>query len=270
MGIESILERAEAHLRKEDERDLSNDSTRIGQGVNTSVHLNQHGQILKSRPYQPGSSESPEKQAEKLQGLDRVPQLELKERDVEGPFEYVMVKMDRGLKHQEAVEVYGLGLEEVVSRDLDMLLELKNGVGEGEGIIYEDFKPGNIGYFPDGGGPILRFHWSDLPDRGDLPDWDSVVAKPIDVIDGGWRHGELKSGELARLINVYIDGTPGKNDSVKQEYGVADLYAVSVEEAESAVLNYFGLDSEVTGDSYMDMMRAFENNRDQMEDILSY
>ena len=238
MSFDSVLERAERSQLEEDERILGVEEAKLGEGANTSAHLSPRGYVVKPVSYD-WQSEDPFEQAETARGIDRFPWVEIAERDVDGPFNYALVKMSPSdLSHKEAVEV--LGVEDVVSEDLDMFFDLRQ-----QGVTYSDFKPENIGYF-----------WED----------ESLLAKPIDLIDSyAWsEEQELPYREFSDILDVYIRGTPN-------EEGLVDLYPVSAEKAEEQVMDYLGIESQtVTGDPYKDFFQVFEESQEQLEDVLSY
>ncbi|MBC5792697.1 MAG: hypothetical protein H8Z69_01530 [Nanohaloarchaea archaeon] len=243
MSMDPLLERSEENLLREDERLLQRDDTKVGEGANTSAHRNHYNQIIKSRPYDPESDDAGMNPSEKenlLKQLDRAVWTDVGKREVDAPFEYMLVRMERGIEHAEAVDRYSPNVDQLVAEDLDMFFDMRE-----EGVTYRDFKPDNIGYFP-GDGDCQGF-WSDP----DSYNWETVVARPIDVMDEGLKREEnLSNTEMAKVLDIYIGDVPG-------EEGIVDLYTVSTEDAERAVLNYLGLDGEVTGDPYMDMRRVF-------------
>ncbi|MFT4868199.1 MAG: RNAse (barnase) inhibitor barstar [Candidatus Nanohaloarchaea archaeon] len=240
MSFREIVERAREQQLDEDNGALEDNESKIGEGANTSAHISSRGYVVKPVAYEPDSdSENPFEQAEVVEDIDRFPWVEVDERDVDGPFNYALVKMSRNdLTHSEAVESFHMS--DVITEDLDMFFDLRE-----DGFTYNDFKPDNIGYFWESGEP---------------------KARPIDVIDShAWEQEEdLLYRRFSDILDVYIRGTP-------KEDGLVDLYPTSVPEAEEHVMEYLGMDTEnITGDPYKDLFQAMEESQGELEDVLAY
>lgn len=238
MSFDEVVERAEEKQLEEDNRVLDDENSKLGEGANTSAHVSSRGYVVKPVTYD-WQSENPFEQAERARSVSRFPWIEVDERDAEGPFQYAMVKISKSdLTHEEAVET--CHISDIVTEDLDMFFDLRE-----DDITYGDFKPENIGYF-----------WEE----------DSLVAKPIDVIDRhAWQQEEeLLYRRFSDIMDVYIRGTPNED-------GLADIYSVSIPEAEKHVMDYLGLETtNITGDPYKDLFQVLEDSQDSLEDVLTY
>lgn len=232
----NIVERAKENQLNEDNSALDDDESKIGEGANTSAHISPRGYVVKPIAYDL-NSEDPFELAEEIQDVSRFPWVEMDERDVEGPFNYALVKISKSdLTHAEAVDSFHLS--DVINEDLNMFFDLRE-----DGFTYRDFKPNNIGYF-----------WEN----------ENPVAKPIDVIDShAWeKEEELLYRRFSDILDVYIRGTP-------DEDGLVDLYPVSVPEAEEHVMGYLGLNTEkITGDPYKDLFQGLEDSQDKLDEVL--
>ena len=238
MYLDDLSARAKKNQLEEDERALNDDESKIGEGANNSAHVSPRGYVVKPVSFD-WRSENPFEMAERVEGIDRFPWLEVDERDQEGPFEYATVKIARNdLTHEEVAET--CYVSDVISEDLDMFFDLRQ-----EDITYRDLKPENIGYF-----------WEE----------DSFTAKPIDVIDAhAWEEEEeLMYRRFSDIMDVYIRGTPN-------ESGLTNLYQVSVPEAEEHVFNYLGLETtHITGDPYYDLFQVLDESQETMGDVFDY
>ncbi|MFB6100607.1 MAG: hypothetical protein ABEK16_05025 [Candidatus Nanohalobium sp.] len=246
MVIKSILEKANQHQLKEDESALGSDKAKLGEGANTSVHFSPRGYVVKPVNYGKNTAqnpnepvEDPENHLKRVDNLERFPWAELEKLETEDQFNHAWVRMSAwDLSHNEAMETYHIS--DVIQEDLDLFISLRD-----DNITYSDFKPDNIGYFWEGS------HESKMP-----------VAKAIDITDGvgkPWKVEEYFSWrDFSDVLDVYIRGTP-------DEEGVIDRYPVQAQRAEEYVLDYLGLDAEVTGDPYKDFFTVFDQHSSKIE-----
>lgn len=235
---DSIIEEAKRRQKEEDEASLDKDS-KIGEGANNSAHVSSRGYVIKPVSYDL-NSETPFEQAKKVQNIDRFPWIEIDQREVDGPFQYAMTKIERSdLTHEETVEM--AHIDDVIEEDIEMFLELRE-----SNITYGDLKPENIGYFLEN---------------------NQMKAKPIDVIDQhAWEQEEnLLYRRFSDILDVYIRGTPN-------EEGLTDKYSVSVPYAEKVIMDYLDLDAKtITGDPYKDFFQILnEDSQETLEEVIDY
>jgi hypothetical protein len=253
MAFDKIVEEAGKRQLDEDNSALDDQDLKMGEGGNTSAHLSPRGYVIKNVDYRKvradnpcKSAESPHDHIDRVSDVDRFPWAEIEDLESKDKKDKARVRMDPWyLSHEDAMELYHVS--DVISKDLDMFFEMRE-----EGITYDDFKPGNIGYFQD----------DKISDEG-VP-----VAKAIDITDGPrkpWSEEEdLSYRRFSDIMDVYIRGTP-------DEDGLTDLYSVSVPEAEEHVLNYLGIESNnITGDPYKDLFKILDENQEEVDDILQY
>ncbi len=233
MSFQDFLDRAEQVRLRIDEESLEDESSKVGEGANTSAHFSGNGYIIKPVAYQP-AGKSPHERADEVNSIDGFPWAEVVDRDVEGIFNYGLVRMPAATDHKTAFDTFHV--PDLISLDIDSFRRLRN-----ESVTYRDFKPENLGYF--------NIH-------------NNPVAKPIDLFHGyEWEfEEELEDRKLADIMNLYITGTPN-------EEGMIDRYPVTTPEVESHIMNELDVQQHyITGDPYDDFQQITDDY--SVEDLL--
>jgi len=104
----------------------------------------------------------------------------------------------------------GFGLSKVIEEDFSMFVELAE-----DYIVYEDFKPANIGYFHS---------------CRDPQEFEDVEAMPIDLYDiESLDHGSVSLLDFQKIVDVYLSGNSDFS-------GLTGNYDVDAEKAEELIV----------------------------------
>ena len=206
------------------------ESVLLGQGAHSSAVRTSNGDVLKDADED--MSFLRERQ-QTLEQVDRTPQSEVVFVDEE-----FLIKMaEANMSHSEAVNQYGF--EQVIEEDFQMFVEMA-----GDGAVFEDFKPANIGYFHD--------------KAEGVPVFDDVEALPIDLYDcEAINTEELRLIDFQAITDVYMTG----NSSYS---GLTGSYDLTPEEAYEATIKAIADDPDEIIDSRFydvdDATREFYRN----------
>ncbi|PSH02049.1 MAG: hypothetical protein BRC26_02525 [Nanohaloarchaea archaeon QH_8_44_6] len=130
MSFQEFLDRAEEVRLSIDEQSLEDESSKVGEGANTSAHFSGNGYIIKPVAYQI-NGRNPHERVDEVNSVDGFPWAEVVERDVEGPFNYGLVRMPAAVDHRTAFDT--LHVSDVISHDLDSFRRLRS-----ESVTYQD------------------------------------------------------------------------------------------------------------------------------------
>lgn len=224
---------------------LNDEERLLGEGANTSAYEANNESVIKPIAFE--DNVDPFKRANKARDIERFPWVTIEERNVDGPFNYATVVMERSdLDHEAAVNRFGV--EEVIKQDLDMFLELFD-----SGVLYKDFKPDNLGYFEAEDGES-----------------ENYFAQPIDLIEPNslsnpWEKvDEPDLNQIVKYIDIYVGSHDLNSEALNSEDGVTDIYDINLREAQEIIMDYFNLNTdsfEINQDPYSDFTRAFNENQ---------
>ena len=232
MGFPENTLRDEERIRVE--IDISNfdskEGVQLGEGAHNKALRSPHRYVMKDPDEDP---EFLRQRKSELENIDRVPWSEVIVSD-----DRSLVRMaEADLTHEEAVEKYGF--QQVIQEDFQMFVELAE-----EGVVYEDFKPANIGYFQDG--------------KENSPEFESVRASPIDLYD--CESLKIEDPSLIHfqpITDVYMTGNSDFS-------GLTGRYDLNEEEAHEMTIRAIAEDPEdIIGSRFYDVddaTREFYHN----------
>lgn len=230
MGFpEEILE-DEQRVRAEVDYSYFNSPEKVllGEGAHNSVLRSPHDYVLKNPDENPEFLREREK---RMESVERVPWNEVIVVQGEG-----LVRMSESdLTHEEAVQSHGFS--KVIEEDFQMFVDLAK-----DGVVFEDFKPANIGYFHE----------------GEISGFEDVEALPIDLYDcESMNTNELRLIDFQAIADVYMTGNSGSS-------GLTGSYDLNPEEAYKATIRAIADDPEeiIESDFYGvdDATREFYRN----------